>query len=78
MTNEPNTCQAIATYSAINATDNCALSVTISPEGSPNSGSSFPVGRTSLTYRATDNATNSRTCTFVVDIADIEQPQICK
>ena len=40
------------------------------------SGSAFPVGTTTNTYRATDPAGNTATCSFTVTVADVEQPTI--
>lgn len=53
-------------YSPASATDNCDSSVTIGY--SQASGSVFPVGTTTVTVTATDDANNSSTCTFTVTV----------
>ncbi|HXI25083.1 MAG TPA: HYR domain-containing protein, partial [Pyrinomonadaceae bacterium] len=53
-------------YSAATATDNCDSSVTIGY--SQASGSVFPVGTTTVTVTATDDANNSSTCAFTVTV----------
>jgi hypothetical protein len=40
------------------------------------SGSTFPVGTTTNTFRATDAAGNTSTCSFTVTVNDTEQPSI--
>ena len=40
------------------------------------SGSAFPVGVTTITYKATDKAKNSATASFTVTVADAEKPVI--
>ena len=56
------------------ATDNCAGAVTITSV--PASGSSFPVGLTTVTVTATDVCGNSSTCTFTVRVTDSQLPVI--
>jgi hypothetical protein len=54
---------AIATWIPPNVTDNCGIpSVT----SSHTSGSTFPVGATTVTYTATDAKNNKGTCAFVI------------
>jgi hypothetical protein len=40
------------------------------------SGSNFPVGSTTVTYRATDSAGNTDECTFEVIVSDVQAPEI--
>ncbi|MGB6037255.1 MAG: HYR domain-containing protein, partial [Cryomorphaceae bacterium] len=64
-------CAAIVTFAAT-ATDNCGATVTYSQ----NSGTSFPVGTTTVTATATDAAGNTESCSFTVTIADTEAPVV--
>jgi hypothetical protein len=60
------------------ATDNCGTS-TIELISGPASGAVFPIGSTTVTYRATDAAGNTAECSFTVTItesADNEDPVI--
>ncbi len=68
-------CAATATYTAPVGTDNCALP-TITQTAGLASGASFPVGVTTNTFRATDAASNSATCSFTVTVSDNQLPQI--
>ncbi len=66
-------CSAIVSYTAT-ALDACDGSVT--PSCNPASGTSFPVGITTVTCSATDVAGNTGTCSFNVEIADRQSPAI--
>lgn len=67
-------CQAIAEWILPNITDNCTSEVTIS--SSHNSGDSFPVGITTVTYTATDASGNKSNCSFEVNVRDLAGPII--
>ncbi|MCS6804523.1 MAG: pectinesterase family protein, partial [Blastocatellia bacterium] len=70
-TQAPN-CSARATYVAT-ATDNCpGVSVTCTPP----SGSTFALGTTTVSCKATDAGGNMATCTFTVTVVDDDGPQI--
>jgi hypothetical protein len=74
----PNTvgaCTGLATFVAPNGTDNCVGSSTVQTLGLA-SGATFPVGSTTNTFRVTDAAGNTATCSFVVIVADAEAPVI--
>lgn len=74
--NSPATaCSAVATYGSISATDNCAAPSIILQSGLP-SGSVFPVGVTTIVYRASDLSANSATCSFTVTVKDVTLPTI--
>ncbi len=75
VSNTVGTCAATVTYSAPVGADNCA-GVTSTQTVGLASGSSFPVGVTTNTFRATDAASNSATCSFTVTVADSELPSI--
>lgn len=66
-------CQAVATYTAT-ATDNCSPPPTAMC--TPPSGSTFPIGTTTVTCTATDGAGNTATCTFTVTVNDTQPPSI--
>ncbi len=68
-------CSAVVTYGAITATDNCNAPSIVQVAG-PSSGASFPVGVTTVTFRATDAAGNSATCSFTVTVVDNQPPVI--
>ncbi|MBT1701936.1 HYR domain-containing protein [Chryseosolibacter indicus] len=66
-------CNAIATWLAPTANDNSG-SVTLT--SSHKSGNSFPIGRTEVTYTATDLSGNSSTCSFFIDVSNGNKPVI--
>jgi hypothetical protein len=74
--NAPNTCSANVTYTTPTGTDNCPGTVTVNC--SPASGSSFPVGTTTVTCTASDISPDSPngTCTFTVTVTDSQPPTI--
>jgi uncharacterized repeat protein (TIGR01451 family) len=57
---------AIATWSAPTATDACTATTLTS---NFNSGASFPIGATTVTYTARDAANNSAVCNFIVTVS---------
>lgn len=68
-------CTAIVNYT-VNATDNCP-GVTTQLVAGPASGSAFPIGTTTITWRAIDAAGNlSSTCSFTVTVLDGQLPVI--
>jgi len=74
--NSPATaCSAVVTYGAISATDNCTAPNITLVSGLP-SGSTFPVGVTTIVYRATDGVGLSNTCSFTVTVNDVTLPNI--
>ncbi len=68
-----NACVAVVNFT-VNATDNCSGTVTVT--STPASGSSFPVGTTTVTTTATDVCGNSSTCSFTVTVTDSQKPVI--
>jgi hypothetical protein len=64
---------AVVNYAIPTATDNCA--VTFTRTAGPASGATFPIGTTTVTYRATDEAGNFADCSFTVNITGLP-PQI--
>ncbi len=69
---DPNACSAVVNFSA-SATDNCSTPTVVS---TPASGSTFPVGNTTVTTVATDAAGNKTTKTFVVTVKDTQAPTL--
>ncbi len=66
-------CSAVATWIPPTAVDNCGiLTFTVNH----NSGETFPVGSTTVTYTATDIHSNIVTCGFDVNITENENPEI--
>ena len=60
-----------ATWTDPTANDNSELTVTVERTQGLASGSAFPIGSTTITYTATDEAYNSATCTFEVNVSGI-------
>src|SRR4029077_15276530 len=56
---------------AVSATDNCNVTNLVS---SPPTGSTFPVGTTTVTNTATDASGNTSSCTFTVTVTDNQNP----
>ena len=67
--NDNGVCGAVVTFN-VSASDNCGLTTTYSH----NSGDVFPVGTTTVTATATDDAGNVNTCSFNVTVNDTEAP----
>jgi gliding motility-associated-like protein len=65
-------CQGIVSWTAPTTTDNCSVSLTSDYD----SGSTFPLGTTKVTYSATDDSGNTTSCSFDVIINDTESPVI--
>lgn len=64
---------AVVTYSA-SAIDNVDGAIVPILNSGPSSGASFPIGVTTVSYRATDSAGNTGTASFTVTVADTEDP----
>ena len=70
--NDLGKCGAVVTYS-MTYSDNCPGAVLDQLAGLP-SGSLFPVGTTTNTFKVTDASGNSVTCSFTVTVVDTEPP----
>ena len=68
-------CGAVVTYVAPVGTHSCRPVTTVRTAG-PASGSVFPVGSTTVTYTATDNAGHATTCSFTVQVRDVTPPTV--
>ena len=75
MSNNTNVCGATTTYSTPTTSDNCTVSSNVLVSGQA-SGTVFPIGATTVIYRATDPSSNSATCSFTVTVNDIQLPAI--
>ncbi|MEZ4739659.1 MAG: HYR domain-containing protein [Flavobacteriales bacterium] len=62
-------CSANVSYAIPTAADNCSL-VSVTRIAGPVSGAAFPLGSTTITYRAVDGSNNSVTCSFTVTVSD--------
>ncbi len=63
------TCDPVVVYTVPVGTDNCAGVVTTQTDGSGlTSGSTFPIGTTTIEYTATDGAGNATVCSFTVTV----------
>ncbi|MBV5349486.1 HYR domain-containing protein, partial [bacterium] len=73
--NTPGTCGAAVTYTTPVGTDNCSGAITTQTAGLA-SGATFPVGVTTNTFKVTDAAGNSTSCSFTVTVIDNQPPTI--
>jgi gliding motility-associated-like protein len=73
--NDLGVCGAVFAYTTPIGTDDCPGAVTTLTQGLA-SGSNFPVGITTVEYQVEDLAGNTTTCSFTVEVIDIELPTI--
>ena len=73
--NTSGACVATVNYAAPVATDNCKTPAITRTQGLA-SGSSFPLGTTTVSYLADDSSGNTATCTFTVAVVDNQNPTI--
>ena len=74
ITTSPGQCEAVLTWIQPVPTDNCDTDITTAVTHKP--GTSFPIGTTTVTYTATDDAGNEATCSFDVTVVDDEAPTL--
>jgi hypothetical protein len=67
-------CNPAVQYSTPTATDNCSTATVMC---TPASGSNFPLGTTTVTCTATDQANNSSQCTFTVTVTGTPFSILC-
>lgn len=72
---DPNNCGAVINYALPNPTDNCNFT-SLAQLAGPSSGANFPLGTTSVVFRATDGALHTATCAFTVTVLDNQVPSI--
>ena len=70
---DPGMCSAVVNYSTPTATDNCNVN-SVSLTGGPASGSTFPLGTTTISYMAMDATGNFAVCSFDIVVSDAEAP----
>jgi uncharacterized repeat protein (TIGR01451 family) len=70
--NDPGFATAVVNYTAT-ATDNAGP---VTPNCSPQSGTAFPIGTTTVTCTATDGSGNTASGSFVVTVVDTEPPTL--
>ena len=75
VSNDSGMCDAIVTYTAPVGTDNCTGVSTVLSSGLA-SGSTFPVGVSTITYVVTDAANNQDSCSFTVTVNDTTNPTV--
>jgi hypothetical protein len=73
--NATGTCGATVNYTTPTFSDNCP-GATINRTAGPASGSTFPVGVTTVTHQVTDASGNTASCSFTVTVNDTENPVI--
>ncbi len=73
--NDLGACEAIISYPAPTAMDNCS-GETVSLKSGMASGSAFPVGTTTVTYEVIDGGGNTALCSFDVTVNDTLAPGI--
>lgn len=73
--NDAGECNAVVTFSAPTASDDCS-DVTVTQTAGPTSGSTFPLGSTEVEFTAEDESGNTSTCTFNIVVEDQEAPVI--
>ncbi len=67
---------AIINYTTPVGTDNCSGATTVRIAG-PASGSTFPIGVTTITYQVSDGAGNTAQCSFTVTVNGITPQIVC-
>jgi len=75
VSNAPGLCGAIVNFTAPVINDNCPGATLLQTAGLP-SGSFFPIGITTNTFKVTDASGNSASCSFTVTVNDDEDPTI--
>ncbi len=72
-TNIAGTCGAVVTWDLVKATDNCGI---VSFTSNHQSGETFPLGVTTVTFTAADRNNNTSTASFTITITDNEAPRV--
>jgi hypothetical protein len=72
---DPDKCSAIFTWPTPVATDNCGTA-NVQQIAGPVSGSEFPIGQTTIMFRATDSYGNTTEQSFTVTVNDTQAPLV--
>jgi hypothetical protein len=72
-TNDIDKCGAVATWTAPTVSDNCPGATIVQIAG-PASGTLFPVGTTTVSYKASDASGNAVTQSFTITVTDNQAP----
>ncbi|MFN8397615.1 MAG: HYR domain-containing protein, partial [Bacteroidia bacterium] len=75
VSNDNGQCGANVSFAPATATDDCGAA-SVAQIAGPASGSFFPLGTTTITFRATDVAGNIATCSFTVTVSDNQAPSV--
>ncbi|MEQ9350946.1 MAG: HYR domain-containing protein, partial [Vicingaceae bacterium] len=70
---DPSNCAAVVNWTAPTAADNCTVDSLV---GNFTSGSTFPIGTTTVRYIAYDQGLLTDTCFFTITVVDNEEPVI--
>lgn len=73
---EEGVCEAVVTFKDPTGTDNCSEEVTVEQIAGPDSGSSLPVGVTTVSYSIKDALGNETICSFDITVLDTQDPVI--
>jgi gliding motility-associated-like protein len=77
VSNDTGQCGAIVDFTWPTAWDNCSVDSIVQIDTTLlDSGSFFPVGLTELTYVAYDQSGNTDTCSFTIEVQDVEAPEL--
>lgn len=75
--NDSGGCGAIVGFPFPTAWDNCTVDSIVQIDATGlDSGSFFPVGFTQLSYVAYDQSGNTDSCSFIIEVQDVEVPQL--
>ncbi len=71
---EPGSCEATVFFGSASAYDNCSGFIPTTQTAGPPSGSTFPIGVTTITFMATDASGNTSSCSFTITVVDNQAP----
>lgn len=71
---EPGSCEATVFFAPALAFDNCEGFIATTQTAGPPSGSTFPIGVTTISFSATDASGNIATCDFTITVVDNQAP----
>ena len=78
LTNDPDSCGAIFTYTWPSVTDNCdtVFSINQIDTSGLSPGDLFPIGTTEIIFTVEDNSSNVDTCNFFITVMDVDPPTL--